>query len=87
MPVIEFEYSQEGTPGGQTHGLKHEVAIANDAVTYETLREAEGSFLRWFQANHPNHSLIMWKAKTPKIGVLSEYRALLPYGTPKSNPI
>lgn len=85
MPMIEFEYSKEGKTGGQTHGQKFTVDAQNAPwPNYQVLREAEGAFLRWFEANHPNQAVIMWKAKTEKDGIVSEYRANLVYGTPKA---
>jgi hypothetical protein len=84
MPVIQFTYSKEGTPGGQTHDLKFDMRIGGARLNYETLRDAEAAFLRWFQANNPKQAVIMWKASTEGEGIVSEYRAYLAYGTAKS---
>jgi hypothetical protein len=84
MPTVEFEYIKEEARGGQTHGLKFKFELGGAALNYETLRDAEGAFLRWFQANHPNQAVIRWKASTSTDGIVSEYRANLAYRTAKS---
>lgn len=85
MPVIVFEYSKDERMGGQVHGQKFTVN-AKDAPwpNYQVLRDAEGAFLRWFEANHPNQVALRWKATTDADGIVSEYRSMLPHGTPKA---
>lgn len=87
MAIITFEYSKEESPHGQVHGQVKQVEVPGlDRIDYGTLREVESAFLRWFHIEHVTQALIEWKAKTEAEGLLSHYRALLPYGTPKFPP-
>jgi hypothetical protein len=77
--IVRFVYSKEDGRSVQVHGQTYDVEIPGDALTYGSLRKAEGSFLRWFEANFSNEKMIQWSATYPG-GKASEYRAYLPCG-------